>query len=159
MHPEIETYSKYLHEKIEQIHAALGGLSEEDLNRAPLPGANSPFVIATHTYGNMRAWVLGIACGQVLRRDRPGEFASRGTYAQLTEHARELSQSITDAVKSLDPARMDDRFTPSQELFGEGPLRELSRREGLLHPIEHASIHLGHIQVTLDMLRAGHLRR
>ena len=29
---------------------------------------------------------------------------------------------------------------------------EISRREALIHPLEHASIHLGHIHMTVDLL-------
>lgn len=155
MNPEIAAHSKYIRQRIAQIHEALAGLSEEELNRAPYAGGNSCFVIATHTFGNVRAWVIGIACGQDMGRDRPSEFASRGTYADLTAAANKLSADVEAALADLDPATLDDVFTPKQELFGEGRTHEMTRRETLLHPLEHASIHLGHIHVTLDLLRDG----
>jgi hypothetical protein len=156
MTPEIDTYSRYIREKIADIHAALRGLSEDDLNRPPdLPGANSPYVIATHTFGNMRAWVLGIACGQDLRRDRPAEFASRGTYEELGVAACKLSGVIDEALQSLDPATLGDRFVPPQELWGEGEPREIARRDAFAHALEHAGIHLGHIHMTVALLRSG----
>ncbi|HVP05238.1 MAG TPA: DinB family protein [Dehalococcoidia bacterium] len=155
MTPEIDTYSRYIREKITQLHAALNSLSEAELNRAPdLPGANSPYVIVTHTLGNMRAWVLGIICGLDLRRDRPAEFASRGTYEELGVAARKLSGEIEKALESLDPATLADRFVPKQELWGEGQPREIARRDGFAHVLEHAGIHLGHLQMTL-LLQAG----
>jgi hypothetical protein len=156
MNSEIADFSHYLHEKINAILAALKPLSEEELNSAPeIPGANPPFVIATHTYGNIRAWVIGIACGRPLSRDRPAEFRSSGTYDDLAAAARRLSADIDTALEQLDPGTLDDRFTPSQELFGEGPTHEVSRRGALIHPLEHAAIHLGHIQMTVDLLRVG----
>lgn len=155
MNPEIDTYSRYIREKIAQIHTALRDLSEDQLNRAPdLPGANSAYVIATHTFGNMRAWVLGIICGQDLRRDRPAEFASRGTYQELSKAACELSGEIAAALQELDPATLGDRFVPAQELWGEGDPVELERRGCLAHVLEHAGIHLGHIQMTVELLKA-----
>jgi hypothetical protein len=154
--PEIEVYRQYVQEKIAQLCDAVSGLSEDDLNRAPnLPGANSPFVIVTHTYGNMRAWILGIVCGQDLRRDRPGEFASRGTLGDLTEARDRLSADVEDAVGKLDPKSLDDRFEPKQELWGEGTPREIMRRAGFVHVLEHAGIHLGHIHMTAQLLQAG----
>jgi Protein of unknown function (DUF664). len=155
MNPEIDTYSRYIREKIAQIHTALRDLSEDQLNRAPdLPGANSAYVIATHTFGNMRAWVLGIICGQDLRRDRPAEFASRGTYQELSKVACELSGEIAAAPQELDPATLGHRFVPAQELWGEGDPVELERRGCLAHVLEHAGIHLGHIQMTVELLKA-----
>lgn len=154
MTPEIETYSQYIREKITEIHAALGGLTEEVLNRAPdLTGANSPFVIATHTFGNIRAWVLGIVCGQDLSRDRPAEFSSRGSYEELGIAACKLSGEVETALQGLDPQTLDDQFVPSRALWGEGEPREITRRAGLVHVLEHAGINLGHIHMTIGMLK------
>lgn len=155
MNPEIDTYNHYIREKIAQIHAALRDLSQDELNRAPdLPGANSAYVIATHRFGNMWAWVLGIICGEERRRDRPAEFASRGTYEALGKAAYELSGEIEAALQDLDPARLGDRFVPARELWGEGDPVELERRGCLAHVLEHAGIHLGHVQMTVELLKA-----
>jgi uncharacterized damage-inducible protein DinB len=153
MNPEIETYNKYIRKQIVDVHAALKGLSEEQLNQQPdVPGANSGFVIATHVLGNARAWILGIACGQPLRRDRPAEFASRGTYEEVGEAASALSGEIDAALAGLDASTLGDRLTPSQELWGEGEAREITRREALAHVLVHASMHLGQIQLTRDLV-------
>lgn len=156
MDPEIDCYGRYTREKIAQIHDALRDLTEDELNRAPngIPGANSGFVIATHTYGNMRAWILGIVCGRSLRRDRPGEFASRGTFDQIGDAARELTGDLDGALLTLDPKTLGDRFVPSNEHWGEGQPVEIERRGGFLHVLEHAGIHLGHIHMTVDLLKA-----
>jgi hypothetical protein len=152
----MDTYSRYIREKIDQLRDVVAGLSEDDLNREPdLPGANSPYVIVTHTLGNMRAWVLGIICGQDLRRDRPAEFASRGTYEELVVAAGKLSGEIESALEKLDSKTLDDRFIPAQELWGEGQPREIARRDGFAHVLEHAGTHLGHIQMTVQLLQAG----
>ncbi len=153
MNPEIDIYSHYIREKIAQIHSALRDLSQYELNRAPdLPGANTGYALATHTFGNMRAWVLGIICGVDLRRDRPAEFASRGTYQELGKAACELSGEIQATLQTLDPATPADRFVPARELWGEGDPVEIERRGCLAHVLEHAGIHLGHIQMTVELL-------
>jgi uncharacterized damage-inducible protein DinB len=153
MNPEIETYRKYIRKQIADVHAALQGLSDEQLNLRPdVPGANSGYVIATHVLGNARAWVLGIACGQTLSRDRPAEFASSGTYEALGKAARALSGEIGEALAGLDPSALDDRFVPPQELWGEGEPNEISRREALAHVLEHASMHLGQVHLTRDLV-------
>ena len=45
---------------------------------------------------------------------------------------------------------LDRRFTPSQELWGEGQPQEVTARRALADVLEHASIHLGHVQMTRD---------
>jgi uncharacterized damage-inducible protein DinB len=155
MDPEVATYSKYIREKIAQIHAALRDLTEDELNRSPeVPGANSGFAIATHTFGNVRAWVLGVVCGEDLRRDRPAEFASRGTYEALEVAACKLAGDVEEALQKLDPKTLGDRFVPVRELWGEGLPVEMERREALAHVLEHAGIHLGHIHMTVELLKA-----
>ena len=52
---------------------------------------------------------------------------------------------------TLPGARLAERFTPSQELWGEGAVREISARYAFVHVIDHASLHRGHIQLTRDL--------
>jgi uncharacterized damage-inducible protein DinB len=153
MNGEIETYSRYIRKQIADVHAALNGLNEAQLNQRPkVSSTNSGYVIATHVLGNARAWILGIACGQPLGRDRPAEFASRGTYEELGEAASALSGEIEAALAGLHASTLGDLLTPSQELWGEGEAHEITRREALAHVLEHASMHLGQIQLTRDLV-------
>ncbi len=152
MDAEIETYSRWIRSLLKRVLACLEGLSEEQLNRRPpADGANSAYVIAAHTLGNARAWVLGIACGQRIGRDRPGEFRSAGRYAELAAATRGLSGEIEAGLAALPPSSLEPRVVPSQELWGEGEVREVSVRQALMGVVEHASIHLGQLQVTRDL--------
>jgi uncharacterized damage-inducible protein DinB len=152
VNPEIEVYTHQIQSLLERVLACLEGLSEAQLNwRPPIEGANSAYVIAAHTVGNARAFVLGIACGQDMGRDRPAEFRAAGGHAQMAEGTHRLSQEIEAALSALDASRLDKRLVPSLELWGEGEVSEISVREALLHVIEHASIHLGELHVTRDL--------
>ena len=109
-------------------------------------------MLATHTLGNARAWVLGIACGRDVGRDRPGEFASSGDdAAAFRRDAAAFSAETAEALGRLSPADLNRRGVPPAELWGEGPPREISARDALLQVVEHASLHLGHLHVTRDL--------
>jgi hypothetical protein len=150
---DIETYSHYIRKQIASIQDCLREMTEEQINRAPdVSGGNSAFVIGTHVLGNARAWVLGIACGRAVVRDRPAEFASRGTSADFDEAANALCGDIEDALKGLDPAVLDRWFKPARELWGAGEPYEVTVRLALADVLEHASIHLGHVQLTRDLV-------
>jgi uncharacterized damage-inducible protein DinB len=152
VNPEIEVYSHQIRSLLERVLACLKGLSEAQLNwRPPIDGANSAFVIAAHTLGNARTWVLGIACGHDMGRDRPAEFRAAGSYAQMAEETEKLSREIEAALSGLDPSALERRVVPSQELWGEGEVREISVRHALIEVVEHASIHLGELHVTRDL--------
>ncbi len=149
---EVDAYSRQIRSLLACVCACLEGLSESQLNWRPrLEGANSAYVIAAHTLGCARAWVLGIACGRATVRDRPAEFRAAGGNAELATATRELSAEIEAALAALPPSSLDHRLVPSQELWGEDEAHEISIREALIEVIEHASIHLGQLHVTRDL--------
>jgi len=153
MDAEIGTYRRQLQSLLGRVCACLEGLSEAQLNwRPPIDGANSAYVITAHTLGNARAWVLGIACGRPIERDRPAEFRASGRdAADLTAQARRLSADIDAALAARSASALDQRVIPPKSLWGEGEPQEISVREALLHVVEHASIHLGQLQITRDL--------
>jgi hypothetical protein len=153
MDAEIEGYRRKIQSLLERVCTCLEGLSEAQLNwRPPMHGANSAYVIAAHTLGNARAWVLGIACGWPIERDRPVEFEASGPDAAgLTAQARRLSNDIDAALAALAPSALEQRLLPARSLWGEGEPREISVRQALLEVVEHASIHLGQLQITRDL--------
>jgi hypothetical protein len=153
MDAEIEGYRRQIRALLERVCACLEGLSEVQLNwRPPMHGANSAYIIAAHTLGNARAWVLGIACGWPIERDRPAEFEASGPdAADLRAQAQRLSNDIDAALAALAPSALDQRLLPAKSLWGEGEPREISVRQALLEVVEHASIHLGQLQITRDL--------
>ncbi len=152
MDAEIEVYSRQIRSLLDRICASVEGLSESQLNWQPtIDGANSAYVIAAHTLGCVRGWVLGIACGRATGRDRPAEFRATGGYTEIATATRELSAEIQAALAALPPSSLDRRLVPSQELWGEDEAHEISVRQALIQEIEHAAIHLGQLHVTRDL--------
>ncbi len=153
---ELETYTASLRFRFGQMAAVAATMTDDELNRAPAAeGGNSIYALAAHTAGNARAWVLGIACGQPLRRDRPAEFASSGDSASLQSLLLGTLDEITSALAALPQERLDERVLPSREHWGLREPHEISRRYAVLQVIEHASLHLGHMELTRDLLRTA----
>jgi hypothetical protein len=155
MNDELDGYRLSIDRRLREICDVLGGLTPAQLNYRPeVEGANSAWVLATHTLGNARAWVLGIACGQDVRRDRPAEFASSGDdAAAFRREVDAFGIEMAAALGRLSPSDLDRRGVPAAELWGEGPPREISARDALLQVVEHASLHLGHLHMTRDLAR------
>lgn len=156
MNPEIALYASELERILDKLCASVQGLSEAQLNwRPPAPDANSIFVIATHLLGNAESWVLGIACGQPITRDRAAEFRAAGAdAAPLVARARELWGRLQPALAALPPETLGDMRPSPQSLWGAGRAEPVTGRQALVHVIEHASNHLGHIDVTRDLALA-----
>lgn len=143
---------------LDRLQRVVGMLQELDPNRLnempEVEGTNSPYVLGAHVLGNARAWVIGIASEQDISRDRPGEFASSGESADaLRGQLERLESEMRDALAKpgLD---LDRRILPRQDLWGPNPVREITVRRALLNVIEHASLHLGHLEITRDLIRA-----
>ena len=156
MSGELEQYIKELRKLFDKLCGAIEGLSERQLNyHPPAPDANSIYVIATHTLGNARAWILGICCGQPIERDRPTEFRAAGADAgPLVAAARALLEEMETALRAPDLA-LDELREPRQQLWGAGTSEPVTRREAVLHVIEHAATHLGQIELTRDLALAN----
>jgi len=155
MTPEIAAYQTSIERRLGQICDCLDGMTAAQLNwRPPVDGANSAWVLATHTLGNAHAWVLGIACGQAVGRDRAAEFASSGSSAAAFRAEMErFAGQMAAALEALAQADLDRRLVPTKELWGENEPHEISVRYALLQVIEHASLHLGHLHMTCDLAR------
>ena len=153
MTEELTGYATELKRLLDRLCVSLDGLDEEQLNWVlPAPEMNSLYVIASHLLGNAEAWVLGIACGQPVERDRPAEFRAAGLDARpLIDRARELSKRIDEALARLEPATLDELRDPPAALRGVGPAERLTARQALMHAIEHAAIHNGQFDITRDM--------
>ncbi len=153
MNAEIAAYDAYIRDRLSLAVDCLSDLTEAQLNwRPPIDGANSAYALAAHTLGNARAWVLGIACGRDVDRDRPGEFAATGeSAARLRGDVARLSAEITEALAALEPVRLDHRLVPPQVLRGGTKTHEISVRDALMQVVEHASLHLGHLEMTRDL--------
>lgn len=153
MDAEVECYRLQLRSLLERVCACLDGLDEGQLNwRPPIDEANSAYVIAAHTLGCARAWVLGIACGRPVERDRPAEFQASGPdAANLTAQARRLSDDIDVALAALPVSALDQRLVPPKSLWGEGEPEEISVREALVGMVWHTGLHLGQLQMTRDL--------
>ncbi|MCC7355170.1 MAG: DUF664 domain-containing protein [Anaerolineae bacterium] len=130
-----------------EIGNALQGLPADALNWQPAEGANSLYVLATHVAGAERYWLGEVVGGQSQRRDRDAEFRARGNSAeaplQVLSDAGELSRQV---LMDLRP----EAWTETRMARG----HEYTLGWCVLHAIEHAALHLGHMQLTRQLWEA-----
>jgi hypothetical protein len=154
---ELIAYDASIRERIKRIREIIETMTPAQANwRPPFGEMNSAWALAEHAIGNARAWIIGIAAGHEIGRDRPAEFASAGEHMPtLLSKFDRITNDVIVALNSIEPSRLDMRLLPSQELWGEGPPHDISVRDAILQVIEHLSLHLGHMQVTRDLAVAG----
>jgi uncharacterized damage-inducible protein DinB len=128
-------------------------ISDVDLNRPlELPESNTALVLATHLIGAAEYWVLELAGGCDMQRDRLSEFRATGTGAELAARCERWLEAQQDLLHTLPDERLDQpvrvpaRYHPT---LNEEPM---TVRDALLHAIEHCALHQGHLELTRQLL-------
>lgn len=132
----------------------LQGLPDDMLNRAlPPPETNTLYALATHILGAGEFWSLAMAGARPLDRDRPAEFRAHGTLADLVPR---YERWMADAHATLDALPDEALAQPVTPPTQPRPWHDVPMTLGdcLLHAVDHTALHLGHIQLTRQMLDA-----
>ena len=145
---ETDVYWLKISNTVDEVVACLEGVGSDDLDWSPLDDANSLYVLATHTMGNVRHNLLNGLCGLAISRDRDAEFVvTGGSAADIVAHWNELKSQISDSVEGLPRGEMDrERDHPR---YG-----TISGHELLVLVATHAAEHYGQAQLTRDLLKA-----
>lgn len=141
-----------------EIMAKIATLSDEQLNqRLPVPDANTLFAIATHAVGMGEFWVLTLVGDRPSARNRSAEFVAVGEGKALITRYQQWVADTHTLLATLPPAAMERVLEPPFEFRSTGGLQDgpLTVRDCLLHVVEHTATHLGHIQLTADLLQSG----
>jgi uncharacterized damage-inducible protein DinB len=138
-------------ERLEVMHEdldnALAGLSTEALDWSPGDGMNSIAVLAAHVAGSERYWIGELVGGEPSGRVRDAEFRTQGV-----DEARlraSLAKSLEHSQTVL--ARLTEQDFESVHYNAHWD-REITTALCLAHVLEHTGLHLGHMQVTRDLI-------
>lgn len=148
-HPFFKDYLERLEDLQRRLNQEVQDLPEEALDWSPGPKMNSVAVLLAHIAGLLREG-MDIALNEPPKRVREQEFQTRGVAGPemlhrldaVIDYARQALSRL--GLEDLDQARTDE----------DGPV---TCGWALLHALEHAYLHLGHLQLTCQMLRQGKL--
>lgn len=145
---EIDLYWDKIRNTVDELVACLNGLDSDSLNWKPLDDANSLYVLATHTMGNVRHNFLSILCGRPITRDRDSEFTAMGeSVAEIQAGWNALQGRISEAIQELPPGDLDRvRDDPQRG--------KITGRELMVIVARHAAEHYGQAQLTRDLVKA-----
>ncbi|WP_182111452.1 DUF664 domain-containing protein [Actinotalea sp. JY-7876] len=136
------------------IAQILESLGDDLANRAPdLPGANTPFAIATHCLGVLDHWVGRLVAGRDVARDRDAEFRAAGRVDELVARLEAARERLAEDVRGVDG-------TAPFALPTGRPRRDWPTTRGgaILHAVEELAQHHGQLELTRDVLLARHAR-
>jgi hypothetical protein len=146
----VEAIREVLEESLGELRKGVAGLDIEQLNARPAGGdTNSVAVIVTHALGSTRSW-LSLAMGAPMPdRDRPAEFravADDSFPAWTDARIGECVALLDDAT--WDPARIGTTSWTR-------PPETRTAAYAASHALAHLGEHVGHLHMTLELLRDG----
>jgi len=130
-----------------EIKQSIHGLSMEALDWVPAGETNSINVLVTHLAAAEKFWAVDIALGKDSDRERPKEFLVSG----LQE--AELIQILDSTLEELKIAFEKLTVSDLEQMRHSKPHQmDMSAGWAILHALEHTAIHVGHIQITVQLL-------
>lgn len=136
-----------LGQHLAQIKRCLALLNDAEVWQRTNAHANSVGNLLLHLRGNVRQWIVAGLGGVEFERDRPAEFAARGTQpgAVLMAALEETMNEAIDVIRRLEPSRLGEEHT----------IQGYSVRtmEAVFHVVEHCSGHTGQIVHITKVLK------
>ena len=146
---QIQSLWTHISHSIDRIVSCLDGLPEEDLNWKPLESANSLYALAIHMMANAADNILGLVGGQAIRRDREAEFRTQGTSAEAASTQwKDLKARISSTLGNLSDEALAEKYEHRRR-------GRLTGFEIMVTVARHAAEHVGHAELTLDLLAAA----
>lgn len=129
-----------------EIKKSISGLSVEALDWVPAGNTNSINVLVVHLTEAEKFWAVSVAGNQPSDRVRDEEFEAQG----LSEH--ELVERLDETLSAIQHAFESFTFQELQDLRTSEE-RDMTVTMGwaILHALEHSAMHIGHIQMTVQL--------
>ncbi len=138
-------------ERLQTLHRHLGesidGLPATALDWIPGPEMNSLAVLIVHLTGAERYWIGDVAGQEPSGRNREAEFTAGGLQAAMLQER--LDDTLEHSRRVLERLTLED-LTASRVAVRDG--RDCTVAWALFHALEHAGIHLGHVQLVRQLL-------
>ncbi|MGA8295561.1 MAG: DUF664 domain-containing protein [Acidimicrobiales bacterium] len=149
---DVADVTYYVDHVLETMVEILRTLGDELANEKPaIAGANSPFQIVTHCLGVMEFWGGERIAGREVHRDRPAEFAASGRIDDLIETVAGQRERFFADLSSLESRAAPKN--PGSAAGADDPSAK-SQSGVVLHVLEELFQHLGHLEITRDVLAA-----
>lgn len=142
-------------DRFDELHRAIKETLEimpaEALDWSPGPEMNSLAVLVMHLTGAERYWVGDMVRSDPSFRDREAEFRAKGLTAEaLRKRITDLEAYEHRTFETLGLAELEEeRISPRDG-------QKYTVAWALSHALEHTAIHLGHIQMLVQLWQQQH---
>ena len=150
--PTIQAARDLLDDSLDEMRTAVDGCTAEELNRRPIDGdTNALAVLATHATLSTRSWLSLATNAPLPERDRPAEFLAvvddADAFMERFDAIAVECRALLEGDVAFDPGA-----TGTAPWLIDGAGEPVTRAWALLHALEHLREHVGHAQLTRQML-------
>jgi hypothetical protein len=147
------TARAYIDQALTHLLATVDLLGDDLVNARPVVErpTNSAAVLVVHVCGVLEFWLGHVAQGRPSDRDRDAEFRATATVAELHDL---VDKARAQAARDLDAVAAGPGH-PGHKAREMLPAGETSDASVVLHMIEELYQHLGHLEITADVLLAA----
>lgn len=134
----------------EIIERTVADLPDEALDWTPDPDLNSLGVLLAHTFASERYWIGDVAGEDPSGRVRDEEFVTQGvTLAEFLERSQATLAHSQSVLSRLVLSELGDSRVVRRAMQGATP--DVTVAWAILHGLEHAALHAGHIEITRQL--------
>jgi uncharacterized damage-inducible protein DinB len=137
-----------MEEYLPKVQTCLGLMGEEDIWWRAHETNNSVGNLILHLCGNIRQWIISGVGGSEDVRNRPAEFAARGSVSKdiLLQRMRETMHEADRVLENIEMSRLLEKRTIQGF--------DVTRLEAIFHVVGHFSGHVGQI-IYIAKMRSG----
>jgi len=148
----VEDYLFFVDDALDGMIAIVEDLGDERANLKPdVEGANTAYVILTHSLGVMEYWAGHAVAGRTIDRHRAAEFTATGSVADLVGRTRRARARLVEDLAHVEPFA-----APRQRTSTDGAHLPHARTQGgaLIHLYEELAQHRGQMEGCRDVVLA-----
>jgi len=147
----VDDFEVFCRRSFAGVLAVADRLGDDLINkRPPITNGNTPFALITHMLGACEWWVGHMVVGDPSTRVRAEEFTASGTVADLHVSVYEWLSALARRRSAIEVAT-ELAEVPQTQTPLEG---EWTVGAALIHAYEELVQHLGHLEITADLLLA-----
>jgi len=150
MDPVLGRFFDHFRRLHEACKTQFSGLDSRGLDWSPGEGMNSIAVLATHTAGSEKFWIGDIVMQEPSGRVREAEFTVTGT--DVAGLSGLLDSSLATIQGAFERLSLHDLTEPRTSPL-DGVAYDIAW--SIAQSLQHTYLHLGHMQLTRQLLDAG----
>jgi len=152
MDPMIVPYAQALEILHTDFHRVVEPLTDQEINWRHPYLSNTIGILLRHVAGSERYWIGEVVGGRPAQRNRASEFGHEPlSKGPLVEDLREAQAVATAVLERLTAADL----LAEVEVTFRGRTSQATRAWAILHSLQHASYHLGQVQLFKKMATGG----